>query len=307
MTERDIDKVLDVWLEGGPVVAPARLAEAAQLESRGSRQMTVQARWRGSRLGTLIAARPLEFAVLSVVLAAAVVLTIDVGREAGGGASDTEPPSATESPSSASLGATPSPQPIESPPPPDALPDRGYTAGIQSVTLSDIDLSFTIAGSGWESHGRPYISKSVFGPQGAEAIIYWASYPDGASADPCTSVLTQTSPSAADLADAVADAEGTDLISGPTEVVIGNRPAELVVVTVARDAGCDPGYFYSWTPFLEGALWPETVSGDTIRAWIVDVDGTIVFIAGATHADAGSGVVREIEDTVDSMEFARRD
>jgi hypothetical protein len=58
-----------------------------------------------------------------------------------------------------------------------------------SRTVAGIPFSFTVPTAGWEEFGRISINKSIFGPQGAEAIIFWASFPDGDTADPCAAVL----------------------------------------------------------------------------------------------------------------------
>lgn len=156
-------------------------------------------------------------------------------------------------------------------------------------------------GSGfWQ--GRLYISKSATGPQGAEGIVFWAGFPHDKRADLCTSLLSPTAnPSAAELAQAVATAPGTDLVGKPSTVVVGGRPATHVVITVREHLGCEPGYFYRWEDQMWGPFWPGTSVGDTIRVWIVDVDGTRLFIEAETAA--GSGLDREVHEIVGSIRF----
>ena len=101
------------------------------------------------------------------------------------------------------------------------------------------------------------------------------------------------------------EALGTELVTGPSDVSVGGRSAKHVVLTVREDVGCDPGYFYTWKDIFGGALWPKTNVGYTIRVWIVDVDGTLLFIAGETNTDAGSGLEQEIQQIVDSIRFDR--
>ena len=43
--------------------------------------------------------------------------------------------------------------------------------------------------------------------------------------------------------------------------------------------------------------------GDTIRVWIVDMEGTRLFIAGLTHDDAGPELDEQIHTIVDSIRF----
>ena len=66
-----------------------------------------------------------------------------------------------------------------------------------------------------------------------------------------------------------------------------------------------PGILLHVRDHLGRALWPETVPGDTIRVWVVDlgVGRTRFFIEGATHEDAGRELEREVEQIVDSIQF----
>jgi hypothetical protein len=146
------------------------------------------------------------------------------------------------------------------------------------------------------------LNKSFVGPQGAEAIIYWTSFPDGDYADPCAQLLAPSiGRSAAALAAAVATAPGTKLVKGPSDVTLGGHPAKHVVLAVRKNVGCDPGFFYSWANYpLGGAFWHMN-AGDTIRVWIVAVGGTRLFIAAATRAGA---LEEEVQQIVESIRFA---
>ncbi|HEY7561035.1 MAG TPA: hypothetical protein VH650_02565 [Gaiellaceae bacterium] len=156
-------------------------------------------------------------------------------------------------------------------------------------------------GSGFRN-GRLYISNSTRGPQGAEGIVFWAGFPHDKRADPCTSLLSPSaSASAAELAQAVAAAPGTDLVRKPSSVVVGGRPATHVVIAVREHLGCEPGYFYSWEDQMWGPFWPGTSVGDTIRVWIVDVDGQRLFLEAETAP--GSGLDREVHEIVGSIRF----
>ncbi len=52
-----------------------------------------------------------------------------------------------------------------------------------------------------------------------------------------------------------------------------------------------------------GALWPTTAAGGTMRVWIVDVDGTRLFIAAATSEQANLRIKNEIYGIVQSIRF----
>jgi hypothetical protein len=187
------------------------------------------------------------------------------------------------------------------------------------VTEEGVTFSFRVPttvheGGDWErfssiptdkSAGGPIsLNRSIVGPQGAEAIIFWTSFPDGDYADPCARLLSQkVGSSAADLAAAVATAPGTELVTGPSNVTLGGRPAKHVALTVREKVGCDPGFFYSWRDVNGGALWRTTGVGDTIRVWIVDVDRRRLFIEAATTKQAVGGLRQEAERIVESIRF----
>jgi hypothetical protein len=180
----------------------------------------------------------------------------------------------------------------------------GPSVGTHRRVVDGMSFSFDVPTRDWEQFGTISINKSIVGPQGAEAIIFWTSFPDGELADPCDDLLGPTvGPSAADLAAALATAPGTELVTGPSNVTVGGLSAKHVVITVREDVGCDPGYFYTWQDVRWGALWPGTNVGDTIRVWIVAVKGTRLFIEAQTTKDASDAVEGEIAEIVRSIRF----
>jgi hypothetical protein len=233
------------------------------------------------------------FAVTAAIGLAAVAASIS---GALGGPNPTT--SANETPTVA-RGTSPEAQPglgpIES-----ALSDR------HSLTVEGIPFSLSLPTPGWERKGSLYVSKSIVGAQGAEAVIFWTSFPNGAYAYPCAHLLLNSDPigpSAAHLAAAVSTARGTELVAGPSDVTVGGRAAQHVVLTVREDAGCDPGYFFAWREDFGGAMWDATEVGDTIRVWIVDLDGKRLVIEAETNKDANSALEREIQQIVESIRF----
>jgi hypothetical protein len=150
--------------------------------------------------------------------------------------------------------------------------------------------------------GHLLISKSVVGPQEAEAVIFWTSVADG-PARPCGRWWGSTVGSMGDLADAVASAPGTALVLPPSPVTVGGLPAMRVVVTVREDVGCDPGFFYRWRAGCWGPCWIRSTVGDRISVWVVDVQGKRLFIGAETSARAGAELELEIERIVGSIRF----
>ncbi len=184
----------------------------------------------------------------------------------------------------------------------------------ETVTEMGVRFSFKVPGSGgWErfssistrnSPGGPIsLNKSISGPQDAEAIIYWTSFPVGDYADPCARLLQRSDGrSSAVLAAAVAAAPGTQLLKVPSDVILGGHPAKHVVLRVDGNVGCDPGFFYSWNDVNGGAFW-TTHRSDTIRVWIVAVDGTRLFIQAATSVGVNARLKREVKQIVESIRF----
>jgi hypothetical protein len=184
-------------------------------------------------------------------------------------------------------------------------PDR-LEVGRNALVLEDVSFSLELA-PGWSSFGPEYpnyITKSETGPQGAEGVIYWARYPAGQWAEACSYLRSRPEARTTnDLAATVSSVPGTDLISGPTDMRLGGRPAKYVEFAVHDDVGCDPGFFFTYASVYGGALWPETFPGDTVRVWIVDLDGILFWIQGTTHREATKQLVREMEQTIYSIRF----
>jgi hypothetical protein len=157
---------------------------------------------------------------------------------------------------------------------------------------------------GWATFGSISMNKSTIGPQGAEAMIFWTSFPNAETADPCTRLLhPPVGPSTADLATAVSTAPGTELVAGPSDVIVGGHAASHLVLTVHKRVGCDPGFFYTWQDVKFGPLWPTTNVGTTINVWIVYVAGTRLFIEAETTTQAGTDLEREIKRIIGSIRF----
>lgn len=185
-----------------------------------------------------------------------------------------------------------------------------YTArGKLSRTVDGVGFSFTVP-----SHEQPYyepdfgwmngpiertgdtpdtarplnflISTSILRGQGAEAVVFWTAFPKAGEAAergavvPC--LLGPAGRSTSDLAAAMASVPGTKLIRRPTRTMVGGRPATHLVLRVREDNGCDPGYFFTWRDQRWGAFWPDASVGDSIRVWIVDVDGKRVVFQAET-------------------------
>jgi hypothetical protein len=229
------------------------------------------------------------FVLIALVIAAAVVtwLTSNEPRSAASPQPDRSPPT-----------IFPTPSPVR------ADPIKRLLAGENALNVDGVPFSFIVRRSGWFRFDGISINKSTVGPQGAEGIIFWTGLPDGDHADPCTHLLRPSAWSrTGDLAGAVSAAPGTELVTGPSAVVVGGRPAEHIVLTVRDDVGCDPGFFYAWNDVNAGPLWPTTEVGSRIDVWIVDVADSRLFIEAETTKRAGPDLVKEIDGIVRSIRF----
>lgn len=204
-------------------------------------------------------------------------------------------------------GTTPTPSPSQTPPglfPVSAGPDGDLRIGRHAAIVDGVPFSFHVPAGGWEPQLGFSVNKSTHGPQGAEAIVRWTTFPSSVYVDPCPGLLGESiGRSAGELAAAMVATPGVAVVSGPTDLRVGGRPAKRVVLTVRDEVGCQPGFFYTYDPLMGGALWTATNVGDTITVWLVDVAGTLLFIEGEAHEDAGVPVVEQMHQIVDSIQF----
>ena len=174
--------------------------------------------------------------------------------------------------------------------------------GRRSVDVGIVPMSFRVPTNGWEAFGDFSINKSAFEPRSAEAIVFWTSIAAGPYAKSCGQWWGSPVGSVADFAAGAAAQAGTGLVMGPSDVSIGGFPAQHLVFIVRKDPPCQPGFFYRWHD-RRGAFWSRTDVGDTINVWIVDVDGTRIFIESEMHERAGPELEQEIRRIVGSIRF----
>ena len=234
-------------------------------------------------------------------IAIGVVLMLAIGPQ--------EAPAVSPGPSVASGIARASASPRPSPPPvPANLVATGINPAIpQLLNVDGVSFSFTVPGGGWARYGELYVSKSITGSQGAEAMIFWARYPFGESAQYCPEVGGRPlGPTAADLAASLSTGlRGTELVDGPSDVMVGGLPATRVTLFVRDDHGCGPGLFYTWPGEDQrgGPLWDKNLLGDTITIWVFEIDGQRFIIASETHLNADAELLAEVGQIIDSIDF----
>ncbi|MBI2777078.1 MAG: hypothetical protein HYX57_07420 [Chloroflexi bacterium] len=302
-TDRDVERIVRSWLDEGVTALPDRVLDLVldQLPATPQR-----------RAGWLARRSPLMNNALRIASAAAVVLVVAlIGIQLFGGTNVGGPgpsPSQSESPT---LVPTPSPSAT----PPAAFPPAGaMEVGRHSMTLAGVPLSIELTTTGWISTGDFGIDKGNFqsgAPDSASLLLWPASAPDNVYADPCahTPLDPPAGPSAAELAAAVSTVAGTELVSGPAAVTVGGYPAQHVVISIPDTIGCPAEQFYLWYDSdapgdaPSGELYRYATARSTVYTWIIDVDGTIVWIEGETFATSGPEAAQEVQQIVDSIQF----
>ena len=81
--DRSFDELLNAWMDAGPTVAPARVADAARLEARTTRQMNALQRWADRRTPAMTTAVRFSLAAAAVAVAALVGFNLFVAPNIG--------------------------------------------------------------------------------------------------------------------------------------------------------------------------------------------------------------------------------
>jgi hypothetical protein len=295
-TDPDMTRIVRSWLRTDEHESADRVVDhvLAVLDATPQRRPL----WPARRIADMN-----TFAKIAVAAAAVVVVAIAginlLPASSGVGGGPAVSPSPSPSP-------TPSPTPSPSPTPAAVFPPSGDLAiGRHPMTLAGVPLTFNVAISGWVSNGEWGIDRSTgMAPDGAGFIFWSTQTPVGVFVDPCANRRGPSlGSSAEDLAAAVASLPGVDLVSGPSDVTVGGYPAKHVAITIREDIGCRAESFNLWYAPREDLARYASELGSTIRVWIVDVNGKLVWIDGETYKGAGPGPGQEIQQIIDSIQF----
>jgi hypothetical protein len=230
-------------------------------------------------------------------VALAVVAVAVIGCGGNGGVAPPISPS-----TSPSVSLPPSAAPSPSPSDLAFFPDGPIEAGRHSMIRSGKALSVDMP-AGWTSHD----GFRIYTRSGEAAFIFWTDPPVNVYTAPCTHrpLDPPAGNTSAELAAAVSSIPGTDLVSAPSDVTIGGHPAKLVSIRVPEDVECSPNQFYLWYNEADGPAggrWPDAL-GDTINVWIIDVDGTIVWIDGEASRNTTPELQEVMQQIVESIQF----
>lgn len=292
-TDPETTRIVRSWLSEGRTALPDHILDAVLAELPATHQR--RPAWPARRIDDMNAYAKLAMAAAAVVVVAIVGYNL---LPSGGGNVGGAPPVSPSSSPSVSL--SPTAAPSTSPSDLAFFPDGPIEAGRHSMIRSGKFLSVDMP-PGWISH----LGFRIFTRSGQQAFIFWTDAPTNVYADPCTKepLDPPAGDTPAELAAAVASIPGIDLVSGPSDVTIGRHPAKVVTIRVREDVECAPGEFHLW--YAEepaDGRWPDAL-GDTINVWIIDVDGTIVWIDGSWSVNTTPALQGEMRQIVDSIQF----
>ena len=311
-TDRDMTRIVQSWLRRDEHESADQVLDdvLALLDATPQRRP-----WRPARRSAdMNRVAKVAIAAAAVVVVAVVGINLLPTPGGVGGPTATVTTTVTLSPS-----PSPSPaEPVFPPAGPLAAGTHWMTRGLSregpGFCCGGTRLSFEVPG-GWHSAQPGFIDKDGGpGPDGA-SLLFWDFRPAGVYADPCAHRIRPVDgTSAAELAAAVATVPGTKLVSGPSTVSVDGRYSRRVTITIPLDARCPAGDggFYLWyalggrgSPCDGIAPCPRypTELGVTIRVWIVDLGGSLLFIEAESYKDAGPNVEQEIQAIINSIRF----
>jgi hypothetical protein len=242
---------------------------------------------------------PLNTQLRLLIAVAAVVVVAVVGYQLLPRSSVVGPGGPTPSPI---ITPSPTPAPTASPTQAPVVPSAGPLAvGRHDLNLGGVHMTFAIANPGWVSNGD-------FGFDNEEehsGFIVWEDDADGVFSDPCTSTKAPpVGPSAADMANAIAGMSSIELVAGPEAFTIGGKPAQMVMVRMPDPLPCKYDQFYLWydTTFSSHARYASK-AGNTVRVWIIEVDGKRIQLDGEWEAEAPPAAAGEHSDIDNTIHF----
>jgi hypothetical protein len=315
-TDRQLDDAISRWLEAeAPRGLSDRVLRATFERTRKTRQ---QGGWQ-ALLRRLQVNRML--AVLAGVAAVAVVAVVAVGlyvNQPGGiggvPPTPTQAPTPTTAPSPTAVPtATPVPSAAATPEPTAPEPTYGPLAEGPYVLvheqLLDVRMTVTIPAPDW--HGLPtftFLEKhGMAGPPRGAGLTVW-----GGNAfvygDPCAWESTRPDDPVASLDELVAalSAQASRDATAPVDVTVGGYPGKMLTLRVPDDADftdCDRGEFRTLIEVETGDARIHQGPGQIDEVWIVDVDGTLIYIDAGYFADTPAEDVEEMRAMVESATF----
>ncbi len=287
MNDRNLDQLLDAWLDLGPDTAPDRVGGAARLEARSTRQHPAWMAW-FQRI-PIMNSNNLRYGVAAVVVVIAALVGFSYfSPNMGAPGTDATPtPEPTAMPTPARLGSR---TPLD--------PGRYVVPGFSP------ELTVEVASEGWSSNdGWVLIGpRGNADPDGMAIRFFTASGLYENPGSPADGVLNP-GPTAEDLAKAIHDHSAWEA-SRPRDITIDGRPGLLVELTIPADAKMtDDGRFLIFGEPAGGSQVYGWAVGQTFDLYIVDVDGERVIVDAFHYPDTPEDDLAAQRTVVDSIRF----
>ena len=294
-TEQDVSRIVRSWLRTDEHESADRVLDDVLLVLDATPQRWP--RWPARRIATMNTTAKFAIAAAAVVLVAVVGINLLPSTGGVGG-------------TAASFSPSPTPNSSLPPNPAQAFPPAGELAiGRHSMIREGVRFSIDVAAPGWRSQQGFEFIKGTEGQSDGAGLLFWSTTPDNVYADPCahTPLTPAPGPEIASLASAVSRIPGTQLVSGPTDLTVDGQPVKRTVITIPEDIDCE-GVLRLWYDDgmgSEAGRFP-TVLPSTMRVWMIDVDGTTVWIDGETYdnpEDTSPTLERELQQMIESIVF----
>jgi hypothetical protein len=270
--DRDLDHVLDRWMDEGPTSVADRVIATAMTDVHTTRQRGARVALLKELFMTMKPAATLVAVTLIAVLGIAAYQFFWAGGPSNIG--DSQP--------------TPTPRAFEDAS--GALDPGTYVSSVGSV-----EITFTVP-AGWNNEPT---SPELAGPHGEDGgLSFWIV--TDLFADPCRfsqgTLDPRPGPSVDDLANALVEQPGIDAES-PSDIVVDGFAGKYVEYTTPA-TGCPDG-FGPWETPNGTVMFPSTDA----RYWVLDVDGTRLVILAYLWEEATSQGRAELQAIIDSVEI----
>jgi hypothetical protein len=303
-TPRDPDRLIHAFLREGAEQLDDQVYDAVRADIDHKRQRVVIGPWRVPTVSKLV---PIGLGVAAVI-AAIFIGSRFIGSPSsnvGGPAVESSP---TPQPSVVAQSTQPSSTPEPSPSATGVIPEGPHL--LLSEGSEPMEITVTISAPGWFGEpGSYYVIRGEDAdppPDRAGMLVYSGSeyYVYG---DACTWSSTKPNTPATtvdELVDALANQASREA-SAPEDITVDGYAGKKIILNMADDVdldACDEGLFA-----LFGQQEGEVETADDVarysqgpgqieEVWAVDVDGLVVVLDGAYHADAPQNVVDELRD-----------
>ena len=287
---RNLDQLLDAWMDLGPNVAPARVAEAARLEARSTRQTAIARWWLPRRFPDMNNAAKLALGAAAVMVAALIGFNYLVRPNIGGPVHPSQPAS-THGPVASIAADLP------------VLSDQSGPLEPGRYVMTEVEplrIAITVP-DGWTRNIAP---ATVWTEN--STVHIWFGRVNNLYADPCDDpagepMVPPLGPTAKDLADALASYDGID--ATVSNVTVSGFAGYHVELSVAEPAGDWCGGASRLWDIEQGEQLGLPGRFGTLRVWTFDVNGDRLVLAGDVRAAAGTADVAGLHTIIDSLEI----